>query len=277
MAIRSKAKKLPLSGLDKMLYTFAMVLAVAFVIITLLCLGFWFPVLLARHNDPDLMASYRITDIFLSLPMIILLTFVPPYLIALGIDKRLPLFGNKSYKPKWSETVIRTTPLFSKQFFSQLTKQKKQKILTVLIILAVLFALCLSLMLPGWSYRAVLGSNGEVRQYNALNQETAQLQLADADSITIRIVERYRRFRYVWHIELEIVHKDRSYIFDQGDFYPARNTELLLRNLLEIKKMAKDKVTLENSEYISDLIKLQEYTEEEKQLLYELFAVSKAP
>ena len=270
MAIKNKAKKVPLSTLDKTLYGIAIILVIAFAIGALICLGFVFPRLIALR-DPEVMASYQIADIFTSLPMIIFLGFTPMLLVALAIDSKLPLFGNKSYKPKWSETVLRTTPLFSKQFIEQLTEQKKMKILKVSVVLIILFVICLSLMLLGWNCRVVLRGNGEIKQYNVFDQETSQRHLDDADSITIRIVERWRRTKYVWHIELEVKYQDAVYVFSQGEFLPVRNSTQLLQNLMQIKDIAKDKLTLDDGGYMDELIDLQDYTEREKQLLYELF------
>lgn len=270
MAIKNKAKKMPLSTLDKTLYGIAMSLVIAFSIGALICLGFVFPRLIALR-DPEVMASYQIADIFTSLPMIIFLGLTPMLLIAFAIDSKLPLFGNKSYKPKWSETVLRTTPLFSKQFIEQLTEQKKMKILKVSVVLIILFVICLSLMLLGWNCRVVLRGNGEIKQYNVFDQETSQRHLDDADSITIRIVERWRRTKYVWHIELEVKYQDAVYVFSQGEFLPVRNSTQLLQNLMQIKDIAKDKLTLDDGGYMDELIDLQDYTEREKQLLYELF------
>ena len=273
MAIKTKAKRPPLSALDKTLYFLAMMCAIVLCLGVLLLCGFIFPRLRA-FRDPEVIASYQVADIFMSFPMIALITFAPGLLIAFQIDKKQPLFGNKKYKPKWSEVVIMTTPLFSKRYFTQLSDKQKKKILTVSIVLLALFVIFLPLMLMGWNYRVDLCYDGAIKEYNVFGSQTEQVQLQDADSVTIRIDERWRKTQYVYHIDLEVTYQDKTYACTQGDF-SSWDEEQELIYLLHVKSLAEDRLILENEEYIEDLIRSHRYTESEKQLIYELFDLDK--
>lgn len=273
MAIKTKAKRPPLSALDKTLYFLAMMCAIVLCFGVLLLCGFVFPRLWA-FRDPEVIASYQVTAIFMSFPMIALFTFVPGLLVAFQIDKRQPLFGNKKYKPKWSEVVIVTTPLFSKRYFTQLSDKQKKKILTVSVVLLALFAIFLLLMLMGWNYRVDLCYDGAIKEYNVFGNQTKQVQLQDADSVTIRIDERWYKTQYVYDIHIEVTYQDKTYACTKGDF-SSWDEEQKLIYLLHVKSLAKDQLILENEEYIEDLIRSHHYTESEKQLIYELFDLNR--
>ena len=274
MAIKTKAKKPPLSTLDKTLYFFAMMCAIVLCLGVLLLCGFVFPRLWA-FRDPEVIASYQVAGIFMSFPMIALFAFVPGLLVAFQIDKKQPLFGNKKYKPKWSEVVIVTPPLFSKRYFTQLSDKQKKKILTVSVVLLVLFVISLALMLMGWNYRVDLCHDGAIKEYNVFGRQTEQVQLQDADSVTIRIDERWRKTRYLYHIDIEMTYQDKTYVCTQGEF-SSWDEEQKLLYLLHIKSLVNDQLILENEEYIEDLIHSHRYTESEKQLIYELFDLDKS-
>ena len=277
MAIKTKAKRPPLSALDKTLYAIFGLSGLVLPFVMIRVFGIWLPSLIA-FAYPDVIASRSTTAFAFSSVLI----FAPWLLFFLAIifwEKRLPLLGNKKYKPKWSEKILHTPPLFSKQFFVQMSDKRKKWLKIGLIIVAALL-LVHAIVLPfAFLKRTTVDVHGNIRQYDMLGRTTNELHIEDADLIVVIIDQEYIRGRYSGRTEYQLCvdyyFGDEQYRFDDEDF-SHMNAEELFTYLSDLKATYGDTFTTKNAQYVDDLISHKTfYSQRAKQLLYQIFDLTR--
>ncbi len=273
MAIKTKAKRPPLSALDKTLYAIFGLSGLVLPFVMIRVFGIWLPSLIA-FAYPDVIASSSTAAFAFSSVLI----FAPGLLFFLAIifwEKRLPLLGNKKYKPKWSEKILHTPPLFSKQFFVQMSDKRKKWLKIGLIIVAALL-LVHAIVLPfAFLKRTTVDVHGNIRQYDMLGRTTNELHIEDADLIVVIIDQERIRARHASRIEYQLrvdyYFGDEQYRFDDEDF-SHMNAEELFTYLSGLKATYGDTFTTKNAQYVDDLISYKKfYNQRAKQLLYQIF------
>lgn len=273
MAIKTKAKRPPLSALDKTLYAIFGLSGLVLPFVMIRVFGIWLPSLIA-FAYPDVIAS-RSTTAFAFSSVLIFASILPFFLAIIFWEKRLPLLGNKKYKPKWSEKILHTPPLFSKQFFVQMSDERKKWLKIGLIIVAALL-LVHAIVLPfAFLKRTTVDVHGNIRQYDMLGRTTNELHIEDADLIVVIIDQERIRARHASRIEYQLrvdyYFGEEQYRFDDEDF-SHMNAEELFTYLSGLKATYGDTFTTKNAQYVDDLISYKKfYNQRAKQLLYQIF------
>ena len=277
MAIKTKAKRPPLSALDKTLYAIFGLSGLVLPFVMVRVFGIWLPSLIA-FAYPDVIASRSTTAFAFSSVLI----FAPGLLFFLAIifwEKRLPLLGNKKYKPKWSEKILHTPPLFSKQFFVQMSDKRKKWLKIGLIIVAALL-LVHAIVLPfAFLKRTTVDVHGNIRQYDMLGRTTNELHIEDADLIVVIIDQERIRTRHTsrikYQLRVDYYFGDEQYRFVDEDF-SHMNAEELFTYLSDLKATYGDTFTTKNAQYVDDLIRHKPfYSQRAKQLLYQIFDLTR--
>lgn len=277
MAIKTKAKRPPLSALDKTLYAIFGLSGLVLPFVMIRVFGIWLPSLIA-FAYPDVIAS-RSTTAFAFSSVLIFASILPFFLAIIFWEKRLPLLGNKKYKPKWSEKILHTPPLFSKQFFVQMSDKRKKWLKIGLIIVATLL-LVHAIVLPfAFLKRTTVDVHGNIRQYDMLGRTTNELHIEDADLIVVIIDQERIRARHASRIEYQLrvdyYFGEEQYRFDDEDF-SHMNAEELFTYLSGLKATYGDTFTTKNAQYVDDLISYKKfYNQRAKQLLYQIFDLTR--
>lgn len=277
MAIKTKAKRPPLSALDKTLYAIFGLSGLVLPFVMIRVFGIWLPSLIA-FAYPDVIAS-RSTTAFAFSSVLIFASILPFFLAIIFWEKRLPLLGNKKYKPKWSEKILHTPPLFSKQFFVQMSDKRKKWLKIGLIIVAALL-LVHAIVLPfAFLKRTTVDVHGNIRQYDMLGRTTNELHIEDADLIVVIIDQERIRARHASRIEYQLrvdyYFGEEQYRFDDEDF-SHMNAEELFTYLSGLKATYGDTFTTKNAQYVDDLISYKKfYNQRAKQLLYQIFDLTR--
>ena len=137
MARKIKTPKVPLSGLDKFIYIMLWLVGFFSGIVILALGGTALPETVA-FSDPSVVAYHGMAFFFCEIPIAGYISLTLMILVAYGWDRKQPIFGNKRFKPKSGQPVIKTFPLFSKEFRDSLSDKQKKRIkrtATVLLIL----------------------------------------------------------------------------------------------------------------------------------------------
>lgn len=278
MSIKIKAKRPPLSALDIALYCLFTLFGFAFSWVAIFLFGSRIPNWIA-FSYADIIANDPSVEVELIAFLLALIGLLPFIVTIFAIGKRLPLFGNKHYKPKWSENVLNTPPLLSKNFFVQLNAKQKQRLIVIAII-AVTTVVLLAGALPFATLkRTTLDRQGMIVEYDLLGHPVHSVNVKDADQFVVSI--RYSNrggknmdARIKYELCVEYVIDDEIYSFLDVD-YAEMNGRELLTYLLELKAEYKNRFSTENAKYIGDLIHDNEtlYNEEVKPLLYQLFDI----
>ena len=268
--IKNGAKKPPLSLLDIVIYVIFILIGAAVLPLLYLELGLRIPFSIAFADD-TVVASDNFFAVICAAPISILLSGMIGFTSARGIDNKQPIFGSKRFKPSGLKPVIKTYPIFSKEFRDNLsngTKRKIKRTSATLIVLIIIFSLIYSL---GIYPRTVLDKNDNIITYNAFNKETHRCSVTDADKLVIDIVYNiHYRSEDSWGIRLKFSCADKIHEFNPGHFY-GMNAEETLRYMLYLKSLMYDRYEITNEYRIDDLIRYREYGSQETRLVYELF------
>ena len=155
-------------------------------------------------------------SVALSLPFVLMIIF--------GCDAKQPILGNKKFKPKALTPMLKTFPLFSKEFRNSLTAKTKRKIKRIVVIVAVCLLITV-LACPFCLYpRTVLDLKNNITTYSSFNQITQVDSIDSAQKLIIRIT-RGRHLSY--GISIEFVFEDESYTFGLGSFAEFTTQEKL--------------------------------------------------
>ncbi len=273
--IKRRTKKEPLSLLDKSIYIFLEILSFSLLLIIGISFGITIPMKIAFSNEMVVAASNS-AAIICAMPMMLVLPITINIIASAGMQKKQPIFGNKNFKASLLNPVIRTTPLFSKEFRKELSISTKRKIKKYASI-AVALILLATIILPfGFHPRTVLDKNNDFSTYNTFNKKTHTCNINDAEKLIIDI--KYssggRRSSPSYSIQLLFVFPDKTYNFNFSAFYEM-NDEETLKYMLKLKSMfGKDRYEITNAEDISRLIYDKHYNSYETSLIYDLFDYS---
>lgn len=267
--IKNGAKKPPLSLLDKTIYIILVLLGFAMLLVMMLGMGLFLPKSIAFADD-TIVASYN-PAVICALPLTLLIALGIAFLAGRGIDNKQPIFGNKHFKPAGLKPVIKTYPLFSKEFRENLsngTKRKIKKTVKILLILLIVFSVIYSL---GIFPRTVLDKYNNCTSYNMFNNETHRCNITEAEKLVIDI---YHNIHYrnadTWGIRLEFSCAHKTHKFTLGSFYEM-NTEDTLNYMIYLKSLLSGRYEITNIDRMEKLIWDRGFSAKETQLVYELF------
>lgn len=124
--IKSRAKKPPLSTVDKVIYYF--IYLMSFILLFSYLYFISFIAEKVAYSDVDIIAFNNDFIYLSSLPLILLLTCSAVVIVTLGLKNKQPIIGNKKYKAKYNEYTIKVYPVFSAGFKEHYIKKNKQQV-----------------------------------------------------------------------------------------------------------------------------------------------------
>lgn len=192
------------------------------------------------------------------------------------LRRKQPIFGkaNITYGPPQWKPVY---PIFSKQFWHIAISNKKWLIavcsatLLIVLIVPVLTSLCLP---P----RQCLLDDGSIEIYNSLNENTATYNASDVESLRIYTRVFSHKGADDYGIEMDLTMRDgERFWFSYHDFRAGSNdTRGSIAGMHHIKSCFDPSiVVLEEQVDIQTVIDSMDLNQQEIELLYELFDITK--
>lgn len=265
---RAKAKRPPLSGLDKFLYGIAEILIYVSVFFLFLLLGDLLPDAVEDALYPNRIASHNDAAFLLSVPILITLGALAFWIELGGRQTRQPLFGNKKFKKPFGVPFLPAVPLFSREFWEKRTEEQKKKFRKRVFLWGCFLLISAVIYLSSIFSFTVMRSDRTVETYNTFHVKTESWQWEELQEMEISIYRRYKSS--VRAIEVTFRYRDGSYEFGLGNF--AHGTrEDSLRELIDMKEsLPAAKFTVPTEEETEKLLRSNNYTEEELALILKL-------
>ena len=272
MARKIKTPKVPLSGLDKLIYVITWFVSFAWLFVIMLVFGYMIPDVVA-FSDSTVVAHNDSVLLLCCVPMAFYMSSTPGILASLGWDRKQPIFGNKKFKPKFGQPVIKTFPLFSKEFRDSLSEKQKKRIKRIATILRILFVICAAILPFGIYPRSVLDNQNHFKHYNSFNQLTDEVTVGEADRLIIEIdySSGHRGSSPSWGIELTFEYEHRDYKLTLGGFGDIEREDVLRHMLLLKRYFSEEQYEIVNIEAMERLVDYQNFTAAELKLVYDLF------
>ena len=164
-------KRIPLSALDKVIYTALILISCVLPLV----LTFVFIGVAPRHirNAEISVVAYDTGFAPLSIMFLSLVLFCfGAVVFGNAMKNKQPIFGNPKYKPKWSDHIVKTYPLFSQEFKQNLSVESKKKAIKVAVAFAVLMAVSLVGVFLAIYPRETLDRENNIIKYNSFNEIT---------------------------------------------------------------------------------------------------------
>ena len=259
-----RAKRPPLSNLDKTLYGVLIALSVIIPLSLLIVIYIYDSTFL--FADESIVASDS-WFLLACMPIVLFVSLTLGILGSYGLRSRQPLFGNPNFVSKAFSPTLKVYPLFSKDFRESPERKKYQRTAIILLCLLVVF---IFVSMLGFFPRETLDKSGTLRTHNMLNQVTHTEYLENADYVSFEIERNDNpKSRTHWYLRMDIYFEDTSYGFRLHNFAPM-STKEALHYMLSVKEQFKGRYELRNVEAIDKLMQ-KNYTSEERALIYELF------
>ena len=262
-----------LSSLDKGIYC---VLIVVFVILGI----FLYPLLFNKFYDSVFLNKRILAINSPGMVLTIFGLFLGGGLAGLMywlMHKKQPVFGKGTITygpPQWKPVY----PLFSKQFWSFAFKDKK-RMAVVLIATTLIVVILISVTALGLQPRECLLDDGGILVYNCLGQNVATYNASDV--VQVRIYTRMissRGIRNHWGIELAITMRNgECFYFGTNDAWSyTADIPGHIAGMNHIKSCFDPNIVrLEGQENLQKVINYRHLDQQQIDLLYELFDVSK--
>ncbi len=267
--VRKKRMTAPLSVLDKIIYFAVMLIITAVMTVCAIQLVITIPDDIAFSDGVIAVTSQSSWFSFMMIFMVGTMLNLP---MLIGLDRKIPLFGNKSFKPSGKYPAVTLTPLFTKKFFTELTRKKRRHIKIYFIALAIIFLVCAVVVGLCVCPRKTLDENRRLITYNTFNQVTHEQKIENCKSFTV-CVEWVSRRRGVGHHQAAVKFEfaDCTYSFSLPQF-EKMSVKDSLEYLLNVKEdLGKARFRVENAEDLEEVFVHFDYSEYEKSLIYELF------
>ena len=267
---RSKARKPPLSKLDVFLYALVILLGMALCFTVLILFIKVIPTAIA-FSRPDVVAFMSgIATVLCPFPIfvaIMLLTIIPA---AQGLEKKQPIFGNKSFKPRFGSAVINVFPLFSRDFRDKVYPRVRRKVRRYCLIAGMVLLISILLLPFGLYQGKALSRDGTLRTYNVFGQVSHSSSIDEAEQMVIRITGRRGRHNSP-AVAIRYVCQGQTYQFPTGAF-DEENHSATLAYMIRLKEQRDGRYEVEtNWDRLERFLDLENFTDEERALICELF------
>lgn len=197
--------------------------------------------------------------------------------------KRIPLFGDReiNYGPPQYPPIY---PLFMRDkpyhYVSPKKLAKKRKRTTIVCVVWIsTFVLSIFMLIPAVFARQCLYTDGSISTYNMFNSQTCNYRINDIESVHLDVstlTSKQNRYRQ-YHVEMVIKTDDgEEYVFNEFSFDDVdcdNGYSDQYANMLRIKELYGQLVTIKGIDLLPKVIKTQELSADEIALLYQLFEV----
>lgn len=183
--------------------------------------------------------------------------------------KKQPIFGKFGITygpPKWKPVY----PLFSRAFWNHL--QPRKTILTASCIALVIVAVTVITVLV-MPLRVCLYDDGTIIRFDCLDRPSEQRDISDIEQLTLYTTTTYKRSGPdPWAYALKMTTcEGQTLYFDLDDFSGSHADTI--RKMLKVKSwFSPERIAIEGTRQLEDVVRDQNLTQEEQALLYELFS-----
>lgn len=270
---KRRVKRMPLSSLDKTIYFFCIIFLLAVFALLMYLFGVCIPTLIAMKDDSVIAFNNR-TGLFCAMPLLMIFTFTGMMIISMLWDNKIPIFGNKKYKPKWSEKVLEMPALFSEEFKGSIKPKTKKVIKYIAIGLLIAMFVSVIVLLLGLCPRHVITKDDRLICYDSFNSVKITENIEDGDKLVLNIsYSRSRHGSRHWSIQMKFCFDDEKYTYSPNCF-ANMSTEQALEHMIYLKSLYEGRYEITNIERMDDLIYDKKYEGRERALVYELFDYS---
>ncbi len=276
MSLKRKltSKKPPLSAIDKFTYYFLILSTFAFWIFLIYSLWRGIPEKIAYSVDGAIAVN---TD-SISLIQCILLPYgamMSSLLPVYGLSKLQPIFKVKKVKDTPLKHYIKVNPVFSKQFWKDLTKKDFRKVIILVSSIMLSFVLSIAISAFFVCRRTTLYVDKSIKTYNSFNEVKTDVMFDDANTLVLGIEKYAHRGSRHWYIFIEFVYEEESYKFTTPAFDTKTRTETLEYMLYVKEHFSYGEYELIYDEYlIKDLFHFENFSDYEKKLVYDLLDIN---
>ena len=263
---KPKARRAPLSFLDKACYILLAVLS-----FVLAFFGVWF--LGARisreiaYGEAGVIGYMPNGGFWVCLLLFGFVLFLPVAGFSIyWFETKQPLFGNRGFQKKFSAPLLPTYPLFTPAWFASLTERYKRNVKRILVSWAVAAALLFAACLCTVGSQCVFYRDGSIREYDTFRQVSHLCSIEAAESVRVEIDKSTYRGRARYNLDATFHYSDHTHAYG---YAPSFEEEL--RFLLRQKAEFGDRFETAGEEYLEIYIKRNHLTEEEIALLRQLF------
>ena len=265
---RTKARKPPLSKPDAFLYALIIVLGMVLVFAVFILFMLVIPRAIAFSRFGVVAVTLRAATVICPVPMfvaVLLTTIVPA---SIGLEQKQPILGNKTFKPRFGTPVIRTFPLFSREFRDLIYPRIRQRVKRYCLASGIVLLISLALLPLGLLQSKTLSYDGTLRTYNILGQVSHISSVEDAEEMIILITGRHNG-RHSPKVTIRYECPGHTYQFTTGAFEADSYAEAL-SYMLRLKEQRGGRYEVEDRR-LKSLLEYGNHTAEERALLYELF------
>ena len=265
--IKSRAKKPPLSTVDKLIYYF--IYLMAFILLLSYLYFISFIAEKVAYSDVDIIAFNNDFIYLSSLPLILLLTCSVVVIVTLGLNKQ-PIFGNKKFKAKYNEYTIKVYPVFSDGFKDRYIKKNKKQLKVIAKIFFSILLVSILILPFGVCSREVITKDNQFLSVNSFNRISHSCDIEDFDKLVINVnIGSGKNMNY--EINLEFISSKKTYIFSPHNF-SKMSVEDALIYMLKLKSVFNEnEYEIKNADRLHFLMLQNDYTNNEKALIYKLF------
>ncbi len=260
---RKTAKKTPLSALDKLMYFFLWVIGTGIICSVIIVFGWVVPDRIVM-SDPLVIAYDSDIVMVYSTPLFMALMILIFSVLGYAGQYKIPIFGNKTYKPKSFEMVLPTYPLFSKEFSLNFSDKQKKKIKRFFLVMLIVTVIAMAILPFGIYRRLTLYADDTVKIYDSFNRYE-MYQWSEAEDVRVYISGG----KHGPNLNFGFEYNNDYYEFHIGSFEKMDRYESL-KYMLYLKENSND-FTVKSTRRIERLVYEDYYTAAEQQLLYQLF------
>ena len=262
---KPKARRLPLSPLDKLCYILFAVLSFV------LAFGVWF---LEERISREIaygeagVIGFHPHWCFPFFSFFFCFVFFAPIagFSLYWLETKQPLFGNRGFQKKFSAPLLPTYPLFTPAYFASLTARYKKTVKRIFLSWAMAALLLFGACLCTVGIQCVFYRDGSIREYDAFHQVSHLCSTEAAESVRVDIDMHVHRGRNSYDLDATFHYSDHTHAYGYDSSLGEE-----LRFLLQQKAEFGDRFETAGEEYLEAYVKRNHLNEEESALLRQLF------
>ena len=181
---RKTAKKTPLSALDKFVYFLFWIIGTGIICGVIIVFDQIIPHRIAM-SDPSVIAYDNDIVMAYTAPLLIAVMILVFMILGYAVQYKIPIFGNKTYKPKSFEIVIPTYPLFSKEFSLNFSDKQKKNIKRFFLVMLIVTVIAMVILPFGIYKRLTLDETVVIRITGQRLRRQGYIFQAAADTVRI--------------------------------------------------------------------------------------------
>ena len=267
---RTKAKKPPLSKLDGFLYGLAILVSMAVTVAVPIVTMFVIPESIARGRFGVVAVELQTAAILCPVPLFMALSLVTIIPVAYGLNARQPIFGNKSFKPRFGDSVINVFPLFGKGFREKIYPRYHRKVRRYVVATGVILLVSLAILPWGFCRVKTLSVDGSLKTYDSFGHVTHESSIDEAEKMVISIASTGGKNGRSHFPQLTYTCMGKRYELRPGYFCDTTRAEAL-SYMIYLKERRDGRYEIENIDRVRLLADYEFYSAEEMDLVHELF------